>query len=93
MNMPEQETTGTTTTTDTTTEGAAGPAIDQTTQQETTTHAMTDTQEVFLSRDQYEELVSVGHDNMMIQNALLTVLIGLLIGYIAIKGLFDAWKT
>lgn len=63
---------------------------DTATDTETTT---TDTTTIVqLTEQQYNDLIATAKDANMIESAILTVLVGLLIGYIAAKGLFDAWR-
>lgn len=80
-NMPEQDTMTDTTTTDASTTDATTIATD------------TGMHEVVLTQDQYNEIISMSRDSVMAENALLTVLIGFLFGYVAIKGVFDAWRN
>jgi hypothetical protein len=48
---------------------------------------------VVLSEQQYNDLIQTAKDSNMIESILLTVLIGLFIGYIGVRGLFDAWRS
>jgi hypothetical protein len=82
MNPEEQISTDTTTQEGTTTETTTE-----------TTMTATETQEVMLTQQQYEEMKQMKHDSMMIENILLTLLIGMFLGFIGIKGMFDAWKA
>jgi hypothetical protein len=86
--MPEQEQQAEdteTTTIDTGTEA--------TTETTDTGTMSTDTTIVQLTEQQYNDLIATAKDSNMIESALLTVIVGLLIGYIAVRGLFDAWRS
>lgn len=93
--MPEQEQQADTATdTETTTIDTGTEATTETTDTETTTTDIgTEATTVQLTEQQYNDLIATAKDSNMIESALLTVLIGLLIGYIAVKGLFDAWRS
>jgi hypothetical protein len=91
-----ETTTGATTEEGATTETTTGATTEEGTTTETTTETTTtatETQEVMLTQQQYEEMKQMKHDSMMIENILLTLLIGMFLGFIGIKGLFDAWKA
>lgn len=92
----ETTATGTETTiTDTRTEETTNTGTEETTVT-TDTGTTVDTEittTVQLTEQQYNDLIATAKDSNMIESALLTVLIGLLIGYIGVRGLFDAWRS
>lgn len=78
----------TTTTTDTGTEATTTTADTGTTATDTGTTTI-----VQLTDQQYNDLIAAAKDSNMLESTLLTVLIGLLIGYVGVRGLFDAWRS
>lgn len=75
-------------------ETMADTATEATTATTDTGTTSTDTTTIVqLTEQQYNDLIATAKDSNMIESALLTVIVGLLIGYIAVKGLFDAWRS
>lgn len=89
---PEEKQSSDATGTETTTTDTGTEATTTTTDVGTTSIDTDTTTTVQLTEQQYNDLIATAKDSNMIESTLLTVLIGFLLGYIAVKGLFDAWR-